>query len=1071
MPHGFERIAISRPLARRPRIAVPWLWDTVLYGQDATKVRFAPAHGRRGEGVPVAKPTKSRVLRVVGRTAAGVAVGLVVAANVGAVVFGDLVDSYLGSDKVDVTSEQVAAQEAESASLARQVEAEGVVLLQNTDDVLPLPAETTKVNVFGWGSTQWVAGGSGSGRVDGDSMGLLDALKERGVSYNEDLASMYRSFQGSRPYLSAGSLNSHDTEFCRLYEPSITDETLYTPDLLAQAKDFSDTAIVVLTRVAGESIDCPRAQYRVSQRGGKVIRSQGRHYLQPSPEEEALVRYVAANYDRVVVVVNSTNPMELGLVEEVPGVDACLLVGGTGTGGAAAVADVLWGDANPSGRTADTYAYDFSTAASWANAGADGEGSYLGAQGLYPADGTLNGNVGTVETYKAVRFVDYAEGIYVGYRWYETADAEGFWDDVDNRHGQGYDGVVQYPFGYGLSYTSFSWEVLARNHPRGTTLHQDDTYAMTVRVTNTGDRAGKDVVELYVTAPYYPGGIEKASTVLVDYAKTGLLQPGESQDVSLTFDLRDLASFDCYDANDNGFSGYEVEHGTYRVELKRDAHTLAACRNASAKYYVDRGLLYPTDAVTGAEVANRFTGTDSEKGVSIDGITTGAGITYLTRADFAGTFPRTRDADRPMDGGVAALNLYDSEQAAVEDMDSGAEDVSLRQEALSSGPTQLEVCRDGRLTSLGRTLGLDYDAPEWDQVLDLISEGEMQSLVLHGYSNTAKLGVIGKPRTKELDGGAQASSFNQLRHGTGFPNATVMAQTWNDDLALAMGQAVGMENANMGIDGWYAPACNIHRTPLGGRNYEYYSEDPLVSGRMVARVIEGARQTGTYTYLKHLICNEQDSYRDGIYTWLTEQSLREVYLEPFRIAVEEGGATGVMTSYNRLGAVWAGGSRQLLTGVLRDEWGFRGSVITDYSDHHAYMGADQSLRAGGSLLMDGVFSDGSFACGTDTANYRQSLRRATKDVLYVWLNARAANLAYNEAAEADGSPTFVRPVKTEGASIVMIVISLVDATAATVAMVRLSGWLRRRRRDGGGGPEAPGVADPYGAIPDDWQRG
>lgn len=1020
--------------------------------------------GKRAGG-----PTRQKVLRIVGRTAAGVAVVLVVAANVGAVVFGDLVDSYLGSDKVDVTTEQVDAQKAQSAALSEQVEGEGVVLLKNDEATLPLPADTTKVNVFGWGSTQWVAGGSGSGRVDGDSQGLLDALKARGISYNEDLAQMYRSFQGSRPYLSAGSLNSHDSEFCRLYEPRITDESLYTPDLLAQAKDFSDTAIVVLTRVAGESIDCPRVQYRVNEKGGKVIATQDRHYLEPSPEEEGLIRYVAANYDRVVVVVNSTNPMELGIVETVPGVDACLLAGGTGSSGANAVAAVLWGDVNPSGRTADTYAYDMSTSASWANAGAAGEGSYQGASGLYPADGTLNGNVGSVEAYDAVRFVDYAEGIYVGYRWYETADAEGFWDSVSNRHGQGYDGVVQYPFGYGLSYTSFSWEVLTRSHLRGATLHADDTYSMTVRVTNTGAVAGKDVVELYVTPPYYQGGIEKASTVLVDYAKTETLQPGESQDVTLTFALRDLASYDCYDANGNGFAGYEVEHGPYQVELKRDAHTVDSCTHASATYHVAEDIQYPTDAKTGATVGNRFTGEAAEDGVAIDGSTTEGGIAYLTRADFKGTFPKRRDADRAMADQVADLNLYDADQAEKADEASGAEDVDLRQQALASAPDRLAVCRNGRLTTLGRALGNSYDAPEWDQVLDLLSEGEMQDLVLHGYSNTAKLGVIGKPRTKELDGGAQASSFNQLSHGTGFPNATVMAQTWNDSLALAMGQAVGMENADMGIDGWYAPACNIHRTPLGGRNYEYYSEDPLVSGRMVAQVITGARQTGTYTYLKHMILNEQDSYRDGLYTWLSEQALREVYLEPFRIAVEEGGAAGVMSSYNRLGAVWAGGSRALLTGVLRDEWGFRGSVITDYSDHHAYMGADQMLRAGGSLMMDGVFSDGSFACSTDTAYYRYNLRRAAKDVIYVWLNARSANLAYNEAAQAAGTATFERPVKTEGASIVMIAVSLIDAAAATVAVVKLSRWARRRRRERGEGPEHPAEADPYDVIPDDQQ--
>lgn len=1026
-----------------------------------------------GEGCPLhVGVDKRRVLKVAGWAAGSVLLVAVVAANVAAVMFGETLESFLSTDKIDVTDTERQAQLARDAALAGEVEGEGLVLLQNRNATLPLAKDVTKVNVFGWGSTQWVTSGSGSGGVAGESAGILDALTSRGIQYNEGLAQMYRDFQADRPWRDAGTLNSRATEFCRLYDPDISDEGYYSQQLLDSARDYSDTAIVVLSRMAGESIDCPREQLRVRTKGASPERAMGRSYLEPSPEEERLVRYVAANYQNVIVLVNSTNAMELGIVEDVEGVDACLLCGATGTDSAGAVVDALWGDVNPSGRTTDTYAYDFSTNASYANAGAEGEGCYVGSRGLYPADGTPDTNEGVAATYDTVRFVDYVEGVYLGYRWYETADAEGYWDDVSNRHGMGYAAVVQYPFGYGLSYTAFDWKIVSRRPRRGSNLADDDTVTTTVRVTNVGPVAGKDVVELYATPPYIAGGIEKPSTELVAFAKTDLLQPGESQDVVLGFTTRDLASYDCYDANHNGFAGYEVERGDYQVELKRDAHTLDDCAHASATYHVDHDIRYETDATTGAAVTNRFTGDVAEAGISIDGVTTGAGIRYLTRADFKGSFPQTRDVDRPMSNAVQIFNRYDAGLATAQDAAasrgasvgseaSGPDDVTREGDAsptadadeaapAASGlASAYALTSNGALTSLGRELGEDYNDPRWSPLLDRLGQSEMERFVLHGYSNSGALEGVSKPRTKDLDGSSQAASFNQLRYGTGFPSPTVLAQTWDTQLARRYGRAVGMECAMLGIDGWYAPACNLHRSPVGGRNYEYYSEDPLVSGEMAAQTILGSKETGTFCYLKHMVLNEQDSYRDSLYTWLTEQSLRELYLEPFRIAVEEGGATGMMSSYNRIGAIWTGGSRALLTEVLRGEWGFRGSVVTDYSDHHSYMNADEMLRAGGSLYMDGVFRDGSFRFGTDSPNFRACLRRATKDVIYAWLNARAANLAYNDAALQAGTATIDRPLKHRGVSPVLVGISVVDAVAALCVAVKAHRVLRRRARKKG----------------------
>ena len=1000
------------------------------------------------------------VARVVAGVGAVAVLGALVAANAAIALLGDTMDSFLGTDVVHVTDEERASVMDDGRALAERIEGEGIVLLRNEDEALPLPADTERVNVFGWASTQWVGSGSGSGQVTGSVLGLLDALSERGIAYNEDLANMYRGFHGERAYKGAGALNSHATEYCRLYEPRIDDETCYSEDLLARAEEFSDVAIVVIGRVSGESVDCPEQQHKVCERGGGLTIDATRRYLELSSEEEALLRYVGETYERVVVIVNSTNAMELGQLETIPGVDAALLVGTTGEVGARSVVSVLLGETNPSGRTTETYAYDFSTAASWANAGEKGEGRYTGASGLYPADGTLNPNVGVTEPYDAVRYVDYAEGIYVGYRWYETADAEGFWDGVENEHGAGYDAVVQYPFGYGLSYTSFDWEVLGRTPGQGWRVERETSFTVSVRVTNTGPVAGRDVVQLYCTPPYEDGGIEKSSTVLVAFAKTGLLQPGESQDVVLSFTLDDVASYDSLDANGNGFAGYELERGTYVVELKRNAHELASCDFARTELFLPEDVQCEKDLETGATVSNRFTGEDAVDGVSLDGSDSGAGIRWLTRADLEGTFPRSGSRARRMTENVAALNRYGEAQVEADAQRYADQmDAQLEYPVSTASSSTWTLSEDGELTELGRTLGSDYGSPLWEILLDRISVEDMTNLTLHGYLATTEISGIGKPQTKEVDGPAQVGSFNQLEYGVGYPSAGVLAQTWNARLAREYGQQLGLEAAVLGVDGLYAPCADIRRTPVGGRNYEYYSEDPLVCGTMAGQLVAGAREAGTYCFIKHFVCNNQDSYRDSLYTWMTEQTLREIYLEPFRICVESG-ATGLMTSYNRLGAVWAGGSRALLTDVLRGEWGFQGAVITDYADHQQYMDADEALRAGGSLYMDGVFRNGAYDYGLTQAelsaadgtpgearavSFVTNLRRATKDVLYCWLNARVANLAYNEAAAEVGEAGIERPLKTEGFNYVGTALAIADAVAGIAVVAWAHRALERRR--------------------------
>lgn len=995
------------------------------------------------------RPTKKQLLKAIGYTGAAVVVAAVVAANAAMLLFGDTIDAYLGADSVEITDEQKSAVMDDGRNLARRIEGEGLVLLRNEDDALPLPATTTKVNVFGWASTQWVASGSGSGQVSGTTKGLLDALKDDGIEYNEQLTGMYRDFHGERAYKSAGALNSRSTEFCRLYEPSVYDKNCYSDDLLSNAEEYSDTAIVVIGRTAGESIDCPGKQYKICARGGDVTMDATRGYLELSSEEIALLRYVGSHYEHTVVVVNSTNTMELGELETIPGIDAALLAGPTGEVGADAVVAALKGEVNPSGRTTDTFAYDFSTSASWANSGAMGEGLYTNSRGLYPADGTKNPNIGADEEYDSLRFVDYVEGVYVGYRWYETADAEGYWSGVSNRFGQGYDGVVQYPFGYGLSYTSFSWEVTSRTPGQGFSVSRDSVYTTTVRVTNTGDRAGRDVVQLYCTPPYTKGGIEKASTVLVAYAKTKLLEPGESQEVELSFTLDDVASYDAYDKNGDGFSGYELDAGAYIVELKRNAHELADCDFARTQLNLRDTVQCGEDLRTGLAVTNRFTGDSAADGVSIDGSNSGANITWLTRADFSGTIPAKCDPDRQIADNVAALNLYGEQDVEADAADyQGLIGQGAYFDGRGSGnKAARQLTDDGELTEFARALGKNYNDEGWDALLDDLSVDQMTKLVLHGYISTSSIDDVGKPLTKEVDGPSQVGSFNQLAMGVGYPSGTVIAQTWNDGLALEYGRQMGREAAAIGVDGLYAPSVNIHRTPLGGRNYEYFSEDPLVAGNLAAAIVAGAKQTGTYCYIKHLALNNQDSYRDSLYEWLTEQTLREIYLRPFKLAIEKGGATGLMSAYNRIGATWAGGNKALLTGVLRDEWGFEGAVITDYADHQQYMNADQMLRAGGDLFMDGVFRNGQFKYGfsaeelsaaSGSANearalsFYTNLRRATKDVLYTWLNARVSQ-----------DPSYDRPAKKTGVSWVRACVAAADIVVLGGAAALIA---RRRSR-------------------------
>lgn len=977
---------------------------------------------------------KSKTFSIVAFSVAGFLLALLIVLTSVVSAFSATLDKFVVGYK-DGGAASTAAR-ADGAKLSEQIQAEGTVLVKNEDEkgnaLLPLKKkDVPEVVVLGWAATDWVISGSGSGQVktsegksNDNTTTLLDALTESGIGYYEDVIKMYENFASHREYsengggiggaqANAGALKSFNYEFSRLYEPDINDTDYYTADLLNGAKQYSDTALVVIGRVSGESNDSPKVQYKKTTKNGAIKEDKDRTYLEISTEEENLLKYAAENFDNVVVLVNTTNVMELGFVETIAGIDACLVVATTGTAGARAIPKLIYSDLEggaytPSGKLADTYAYDLSTSSTYVDTGSGNDTThfYLNSakgSGLYPTT-VKHTNGSADEDYRGVAYQDYRESVYVGYKWYETADTMGFWDtdyakakwDITD----GYDDVVQYPFGYGLSYTTFSWEITSIDLPNGSSVNEDSVFSMWVRVTNTGNAPGQDVVELYYSAPYTSGGIEKSSVNLAAFAKTQqVLQPGEHEDVLLEFDVKDMASYD-YEGKIVKDGGYVLEDGTYTVTLRTDAHTLAGNKVVKGVHSSDT-LTYKvgSDTQVMTEAENRFTGENTTDGVAIDGNSDGsADITYLSRANFKGTFPEELGENREMTQAIKDRNLYSSADATAWDTAWAAAHPDANSVTFGTAADKKLVYENGQINDLGMKLGLDYDADEWEDVLNVITKTEMQNLVLHAYTKTAAIDSIGKPATLDLDGPNQVCSFTGSHPEAVGYSSIVLAQSWNLELAYSMGLAFGTEATSYGVTGWYGPGVNIHRSPFGGRNYEYYSEDSLISGLMCAKVVSAAKNKGMFCYLKHLCLYEGESGRDGMYTWVTEQALREIYLKPFEIAVKEGGSSAIMTSYGRIGAVWTGGSEALLTEVVRGEWGFKGAFLTDYADHHDFMNGDQMVRAGGDLWMDWWTSagQGTFVCDTNSLAYETAIRNATKNTVYMWLNALATNAKYNE---------------------------------------------------------------------------
>lgn len=895
-----------------------------------------------------------------------------------------------------------------------EVEKEGIVLLKNENDVLPLSGKDAHISVFGKNSVNIVYSGSGSASSNSSTAQrtLYESLEAAGISYNETLKSFYedsgKSGKGrpENPAMTSGQ---------RLpgFGTGETPMDSYTPDVVDSYAGYQDAAVVVFSRIGGEGFDLPRAMEESFNGAAVAGASADSHYLELDENEKALLEHVKENFSKVIVVLNVGTTMEIPELKADEDIDAILWIGFPGATGIMALGQILTGtdtegnQISPSGHTVDTWAADFTMDPTWYNTGI--YGSEYGNRYLYNGETT------------DYAFVNYEEGIYVGYRYYET---RGYEEAAADPQSVWYENSVVYPFGYGLSYTEFDWDV-SFGTDSGSGITADDTLEVSVTVKNTGDYVGKDVVELYYSAPYdYEGpAIEKSHVVLGDFAKTDILAPGEEQTLTLTLDVEDMKSYDYADANENGFSGYELEAGEYRIIIGSDAHTA----KADAVYTLSEDLQLKTDMNADGEeteVANAF----DDVSAGIFGTNTYA--SYVSRKDFEGTL-RTEyldDAERTLTDELKE-ELDENIKRKYTEPDAGKP-----WEVAGDAPATVPVnsglsLRDMLYDEAGNYVGeVSFDDPRWETLLNEISLDEMKNLVGFGAFRTSEVkgvdGVVGKPLTVDSDGPSGFTSFlsESVVYGTcAYQAECVMGSTWNVQLAEKMGELIGEEGLagnekgdGLPYSGWYAPAVNIHRSPFAGRNWEYYSEDGLLSGKFAASVIKGAGKKGVYCYVKHFAVNDQETDREynGILVWANEQSMREIYLYPFEIAVKEGGATGMMSSFNRLGMKWAGGSYALLTQVLRDEWGFHGSVITDYS-LNTYTHVDEMIRAGGDLFLT---QDVKTFGMEDDATQIAMLRQSTKNILYMVANSSAMSIS------TDG---YLRPVW----QIVMICVDIVIVAA------------------------------------------
>lgn len=885
-----------------------------------------------------------------------------------------------------------------SQQVIKEIGEEGMVLVKN-EDLLPLSSDTTNINVFGWASTNPIYSGTGSSSSGSDkdaAIDILTSLRNSGYVINEELSNMYVNYCSERPTI---SMSAQDWT---LPEPTAE---YYTDEIMKNATDFSDTALIVIGRSGGENADLPtdmnaviHGDWNISETDEILADSAdnynyfngiyknngnyddfdtGEHYLELSNTEEDMIEIVCSSFQNVIVVINANNAMELDWVDKYDSIGAVILVPGTGATGMEALGEIISGSVNPSGKTVDTYVKDLTKTPTWNNFG---NYSYTNVddlkQELAQLDGSFQG---------AISFVNYVEGIYVGYKFYETAAEEGLISYEDH---------VQYPFGYGLSYTTFTQQITGFKENR-------KSLNVEVTVTNTGSVVGKDVVQLYYTPPYTNGGIEKASVNLVDFEKTKELQPGESEKVTFEINLEDMASYDSEAIKtDNG--GYVLEEGEYILSVRADSHTILD----SVSFVQHSDIDYSKTGRSADELTatNRFL--DAEGSVS-----------YLSRADGFANYAEVLDVPDE----ETYLMDQDTKEKVINNTILGynPKDYDREEDVMPETKAKKEI-------TLADVAGKDYEDADWDRLLNQMSIDDMVTLINTGGWQTAAIASVGKVATSDCDGPAGLNNYVTGAAGTTFPTEVLMAQTWSKELADKIGDAMGQEFANAENFGWYGPGMNIHRSAFAGRNFEYYSEDGIFSGKFASNQVNGAAKYGVYAYIKHFAANDQETNRCAfLMTYSNEQCLREIVLKPFEIVVKnfdyENGALAVMSAYNWLGTKPCCSNYELLTTVLRDEWGFKGMVITDYNGSYGFQMSEACVRAGNDLMLGYGVAESNEFHDTKAATSVLAMRQACKNILY-----SVGRSGYYEDAAATNTATMDNMTKT---------FITIDATVVVIILV------------------------------------
>ena len=907
-------------------------------------------------------------------------------------------------------------------ALNEEICEEGIVLLKNEDNALPLKSDADRrVTVFGKNSVELVYGGSGSGGADtASAQTLYGALEASGFVCNPTAKAFFENDSASgsgrpeNPGMNGSTLDSFPT--------GETPVSSYPADMTGSYADYSGAALVVISRIGGEGFDLPR--------------SETGHYLQLDDNEKAMINHACDNFEKVVLIVNCATSMELGFLTNPddpnyrPELKAALWIASPGMTGINALGRVLSGAVNPSGRTVDLYARDFTKDPTYRNFG-----NNLGDGNEYRYGSSAAG------TGSGYTFVYYEEGIYYGYRYYETRGAS---DAIGGEGEEWYDENVVFPFGYGLSYTTFEWSAGEVIHENGASVTADDEITVKINVKNTGEVAGKDVVQLYYSAPYEEGGVEKPYVVLGDYVKTDLLQPGESRTYEVGIKVSDMASYDWSGANgfDPDYRGYMLDAGDYDIKIMHNSHDSSGIEYT---YRLDEPVKLETDPDTGAEVTNLFDESNEEMREDY--------VTVLSRGDWGGVDPADPDRSTGTWPTAGVTKVRSKPSAFFRNLDYEKNDDASSPWYAETPPKYSERSLSAEETEVKLYMlrELEYDdggegERMWNALLDQLTLQEMSQLIGTGSFNTMRIDGIGKPRTTDADGPSGFTVFmgDPTVYGTCFyASECLLGATFNEELAYRMGAMVGNEGlwGNVRGDGrpysgWYAPAVNIHRSPFSGRNWEYYSEDPLLSGRSAANVIQGAKSKGVYCYVKHFALNDQETNREGVMTWADEQTMREIYFKPFEMAVKEGGTTAMMSSFNRIGTTWAGGDYRLLTSLLRNEWGFRGTVITDFNTNAAYMPADQMIRAGGDLnLCQDIQPSADY-----TATQISCMRTAVRNILYTVSRSNAMNGFGPDVVYAYHMPMW---------TVVMIIIDVALAVGLAVwGVFAIRGAFKKERKRG-----------------------